>query len=187
MKNASLSLFAGLFCLFGASNADAGLFGGSCGCEPVCCEVETCCAPARCRPGFGHRLGHRFHNHGCCAVEASCGCDVAPSCGCDAAPSCGCDAAPSCGCEPACRPAFGSRLRGLFNRRNASCCEIEVSCGCDIAPSCGCDAAPSCGCEPACRPAFGSRLRGRMGRRGSCCAVEASCGCDIEPSCGFGG
>ncbi|HAN98150.1 MAG TPA: hypothetical protein DCQ98_12290 [Planctomycetaceae bacterium] len=128
MKKFALSLMAGVCCLVGAGNANAGLFGGSCGCEPacepVCCEV-SCCEPVRCRPALGGRIRHLFHNHGCCAVETCC----------DAAPSCGCDAAPSC-CDPCARPAFGSRLRGLMNRCKPACCEVE--CGCAVEPSCGC-------------------------------------------------
>ncbi len=172
MKKFALSLMAGVCCLVGAGNANAGLFGGSCGCEPacepVCCEV-SCCEPVRCRPALGGRIRHLFHNHGCCAVETCC------------------DAAPSCGCDPCadacCRKPFGSRLRGLVSRCKPACCEVEVCC--DAAPSCGCDAAPSC-CDPCARPAFGSRLRGLMNRcKPACCEVE--CGCAVEASCGCGG
>jgi hypothetical protein len=103
-----------------------GGYGPSCGCDvaaPSCGMEPSCGAGPSCggdywggycaSRGRHFHLGHLFHHHRGCNMDASCGCDVAaPSCGiepnCGAAPSCGCDAAPACGCGR--RSHFGHHL-----------------------------------------------------------------------------
>jgi len=181
-----MTLTAALLMCAGASEANAGLFGGSSCCAPVnsCCGgyTQSCCAPAApscCKPrcGFGDWCKRHFRKRSCCNTCNTC--NAAPTCCAPVAPACAAPAMPACAapvapaaCAPAphCAAPVAPTCCAPVAPVAASCCAPVAHC----APKCCAPRTPRC-CKPRCHRV--RRCRSNcFGNSNSCCAPKSCCG-----------